>query len=113
MRKPTVGEVLFIVIRSMWKDTSECYPATVTKVGKKYFRVAFASENAQFSVDTWNEKTRYSSKLSLYESKEEYDNKLRKDFLCALISGEVHRWTRKLSVEQLQQIVDIAELEEE
>jgi hypothetical protein len=49
---------------------------TVTRVGRKYFYVVRegwpASMEVTFSIDTWYEKTSYTSKYSLYCTEEEY-----------------------------------------
>ena len=72
MRNPVLGEELYVretgnVARY---DGGVGYFGTVTKIGRKYFTVAFNSrtDGIQFHIDTWVEKSNCSANYILHES---------------------------------------------
>lgn len=72
MRKPVVGETLYLVWigdRRYKRDNKE---VIVTKVGRKYFEVS--GEDCQFFIDTWMEKYQYGrADWKIWETKQLYE----------------------------------------
>lgn len=72
MRKPIVGETLYLVWIGDRRYKQNNREVTVTKVGRKYFEVN--GERCQFFIDTWAEKWEYGSEdWQVWESKEAYE----------------------------------------
>lgn len=78
--KPVVGQKLFLVT-SRRRDEPELDDVYVRSVGRKYFTVCKDIKDGKFwditfHLDTWCEKTEYSSNYSLYASRQEYLDEL-------------------------------------
>lgn len=86
MRKPVVGETLFLVHAG--HNVHGGVPCTVYKVGRKYFYVREDSwRDLKFYIDSWREVVGFGvAKNMLFESEQEYLSELRRDKLtCILI----------------------------
>ena len=72
MRKPVVGETLFLVHPK--HGTCGGVPCTVYKVGRKYFYVKEDGwRDLKFYIDSWQEVVKYGGATnSLFESEQEY-----------------------------------------
>ena len=109
MRKPKVGDTLFVVTGQPYgRRKKETGLREVTKVGSKYFYL----DDVQFHIDTWSEKTEYSSYYSVYGNEQEYldiqELKTRKD----IIRKAFDLFERnKHTLEQLRSVCDVLGLE--
>ena len=75
MKKPKMGETLFLVYYPTTQSDTEYHEAEVIKIGRKYFTVEFGYRTAQFNISNWNEKSIYDnrdSRYALFESKQHY-----------------------------------------
>ena len=107
-KKPTVGQVLWVVERA-WRGKTCGYNCSVSKVGRKYFTVKsdpeHISSGARFHNDTWNEDCNTNYPLTLYENEQEYSEKIEKD---KLESEMRYFFTyNKISLDQLRRIKKI------
>ena len=114
MRKPKVGETLFIVdVGNRARNGGKQRECTVTKVGRKYFYVEISNYwKVPFHIETWWEKTEYTADFAVYESKEEWEaekkfreclNKLRQYF---------SPYTINITPDQVKQIIKILDIED-
>lgn len=75
MRKPKLGENLFLVYYPTIGVNDEYYKPEVIVVGRKYFTVEFANRTIQFNISNWQESSVSDirdSRYALYESKQQY-----------------------------------------
>ena len=79
MRKPVVGETLFLV--DPGPDVHGGVPCTVYKVGRKYFHVKEDGwRDLRFYIDSWREDVNYGvAKNLLFESEQAYLNERIRD----------------------------------
>jgi len=77
MRKPKKGDVLFLVNAGInVRNAKEPRNCIVVKVGRKYFSTKEKVDSyfeLQFYIDTWREKTDYSSNYALYENRQVWE----------------------------------------
>jgi hypothetical protein len=93
-------------------------PATVTKVGKKYFYVKgaegtfYAYSEIAFDKKDWHQVTEYSSNVELYETQQEFLDKVEKARICHFIwdAFEYGSNQRNLTLETLRKIKELIEL---
>lgn len=111
VRKPKVGEILCLVSSCRYygdinlkNDTA--YDAVVVSVGRKYFKVKKVNNNftIQFDLERWRQNTGYSPQYTLYESKEIYMNKVKRDkYLNAYYRKfNYNSCTKDITLEQLE-----------
>ena len=86
---PKKGQTLYSLnvgnaARHSEQKLTEC---TVVSVGPKYFQCQFESwrHPIKFHVDTWHEKTEYSSNYCLYASPQEWEDEKREQGICNFI----------------------------
>ncbi len=115
--KPVIGQVLYR-LRSSWAGRQDAVialePVTVVKVGHKYFTIE--SEDScvaqVYDLETWSEKTEFTSRFQLYASEQEYKDELEHSAICKEIY-EAFNWHSnmkgKISLEALRQIKAILE----
>lgn len=77
--KPQVGQKLFLlnVGNNARRVPQVLTPATVTKVGRKYFTVARDAHRGweiDFHLESWIEKTEYSPGWAIYLSEQEWED---------------------------------------
>lgn len=83
MRKPVVGEELYLVYSDR-RRKGEGFNGKVIKVGRKYFKVipvGYPEDthfNMSFEIENWKQKTNYSSDYYLYESEQAYKDHIRR-----------------------------------
>src|SRR6185436_15219426 len=96
--RPVVGDKLFVVSvgyrRGPDRDAQPLIPATVTKVGTKYFSIVTNEHHdftATFRIDDWREKTEYQPLHYLYSSEQERADEIERrrvwEFLRQTFSG--------------------------
>lgn len=116
MRKPVVGEKLFLVsIPHYASDKTITFDCTVIKVGRKYFDIQKEGWNwsQTFHIDTWIEKTDYSPHFNLYENeqawlnekeRQKYEQAIRKSLLY-------HSDLKGLSLDTTKKIAELLKIE--
>ena len=93
--KPEVGQLLYSlnVSNSAGRHKPQTLtPVTVTSVRKKYFTCTPVEPSKQwrsttFEIDTWREKTEYSSDEELYDSAQEWADEFESNRLISEIRG--------------------------
>lgn len=79
-RKPIVGETLYDLNTGNAARNCEqkLTPVVVSMVGRKFFQCHPPGkewDKTSYHIETWREKTNYSSRHALYESKQEWDDR--------------------------------------
>lgn len=110
MRKPKVGDELYLVIKL--RKLTVKYTCEVTKVGRKYFTVGFGLNlrgTTVFHISNWRQKAEYTPDYHLYESADDYKCEMKLGEFRSLFdrSGD---WMWKLDLAQLEEIAKIAGL---
>ena len=94
MNKLTKGQKVFVV--SVNRGITTTTIATVTKVGTKYFEINNESgwifKGIKFYKSTMKEKTEYSSKFTVYLSKEAYEEALEKSKIWNRLHSVFNRY---------------------
>jgi hypothetical protein len=114
VKKPSVGQKLFIVHKSYWGKGPGLYPdAKVTKVGRKYFKVMMPwGYEVTFRLDNWEEKNDYSSMYYAYGSQKEYEDEIKRKNIIRILEDNIHYGgLSKLSLEQLTSIGKILDID--
>ena len=98
--KPVIGQQLWYVTSVRYRNNRL---VTVTKVGRKYFET---DERDQWHIDTWRQKTDYTSG-TLYLAEQEWLD----DKALAIAWGELQntirdRYFPALTLEQIQQVME-------
>jgi len=111
--KPEVGQTLYSlnVGNSARHRAQELTPVTVTKVGRKYFTCVKEGWNhgTQYHIDSWYEKTEYSSNTVLYQHAFQWEDEKE----CVELARKIeeafsYRGTaRNLPVGELRKIAEI------
>lgn len=79
MKEPKVGETYYCVF---FDDRKSPENVVVTKLGRKYFYCDYLKVNKDTFIDDNGE---YSSTCQLYDSKEQYEYKLKADMCWSLV----------------------------
>ena len=78
MRKPIVGETLFLVDTGNRAKRGKQRECTVSKVGRKYFYIEMGKYwKIPFHIETWHEKCECIADYCVYESREEWEAEKR------------------------------------
>lgn len=108
MRKPKVGDKLFLI------EGKYEYSCEVVKVGRKYFTIKYGSNSnleVQFNIETWREKTEYTSDYLLYESRQHRLDEVEKTYIFQMLRQEfeigMFRLSNRYSLEQVRRVVKI------
>lgn len=118
--KPTVGQQVFIlnVGNAARHKPQVLTPATVTKVGRKYFTALenhFAGSPhmaTQYHLDTWREKSEYSANSKVYESPQEWADEREAAAIGCMLNDRFGSLPRtKLSLKSLRAIKAIIDAE--
>jgi len=74
--KPEIGQVLYSlnVGNAARYKPQELTPATVTKVGRKYFTTGEGWQSEQYEIETWKQKTDFIASSQLYSSEQEWED---------------------------------------
>ena len=95
-------------------------PVTVNKVGRKYFTTRNIDDSSgysdtQYYLSTWEEKSDYSAKSQLWESKEEYEDSIVAKKICHKLWKEFEYGRNKnnVSIEILKKIERLLEKQDE
>ena len=88
MEKPIVGQVVYSL--NIGNAARHCEQKltemAVIKVGRKYFTCLEKGKpeffSVQFRLDTWTEKTEYTSDHSLYRSPQEWEDEKESNLIC-------------------------------
>jgi hypothetical protein len=112
MDKPEVGQVVYSlnVGNAARGREQELTPMEVIKVGKKYFTCVSSewSREIKFHLDTWKEKTEYSSNHKLYDSPEKWEIEREKLELLKALRDYFGIWGKvDLDLDQLREIYAI------
>ena len=88
-------------------------PCEVSKIGRKYFEIIFKDHwrPIQFHIDTWSEKTEYTSSYCLYTSPQEWEDEKKSEAIYTDISKNFgHGRNRgEISLDNLIKIRNILE----
>jgi len=113
-KKMRVGDKLYMVST---RNSGRSYWCKVTKIGRKYFYIMADDipewQNTRFHIDSWeHDGGEYSGHYNLYESKSEYElrikvSKLSKEIREVFYYGQ----SNKISNEQVLAIADILNIE--
>ena len=111
MKKPNIGDNLYLVRYARRGDVADCRHVTVTRVGRKFFYVGTANTpelDIAFRLSDWSEQTEYVTYYKLYESVEKYREEIEAEELRSKISKACD-WTciRMLTLGQLRGINQI------
>jgi len=109
MRKPKINEELFLIYKPKYSNKIEKLKCKVIKVGKKYFYILREGTEFEikFYINTWKEQIDWGiSEYELYESEDDYNNKLFKNYYIKIIRDEINLYTfnDKINVEQIKKI---------
>ena len=113
MRKPKVGEKLFLVdagnrIRRGLGEQREC---VVSKVGRKYFYVKETDDSwseIQFYIEDWVEKTDFTRSYKLYENRQVWeDDIIAHKYRDLLRHTFDYGGSGKFTLDQLQKAAEI------
>jgi len=107
MRKPVVGEELFLVEKKS-KEKVIGY-VKVASVGRKYFTLAYPMyvPHNKFSIDSWKQVTEYSREYYLCENEKIYLDKLEaRKYSMALQKKVKYDWN-EYSLDQLKKVAEI------
>lgn len=112
--KPYIGQSVYIVYNNraiLSTNVVEGNHTIVTKVGRKYFYVAFkyCGQLLGFHIDTWRQKSEYTPDFHLYENKQEYLDLVKKKVLLLKIEEKL-RYTSNCDDYTLEQVEKIAEI---
>ena len=109
MDKPKVGQTLYSLNTGYRYRVSELEPVTVTKVGRKYFTIGEGWRAQQFYIDTWQQKTDYTSDIALYASPQEWEDEKETSEICSLIYTTFRYGNNpnKISLDKLRKIKDL------
>jgi len=110
-----VGKTLCMVEHpNYYKDSSKVTKVTVTKVGKKYFEVnPSPHRGAKFYIDNLSLVTNYTSRHFLFETEQEYLDRVEKSELIDKISQKFKGMSPvKFPLETLRTIWNIIEKSE-
>lgn len=104
MRKPVVGETLYLVWVGDRRYGRGNREVTVTKVGRKYFEVS--GECCQFFISTWMENYQYgSADWKVWESKESYEEYRELETLNYTFKSFFDGWGKpKITLDQARRI---------
>ena len=110
MRKPNVGDILFIVSSTFSGKNPKTESVEVIKVGRKYFDVSYVGSSIfswTFFIENWHEKTDYCSRVSLYESEQEYRDYVEKCEWSTKFRRFFEGFCSNVTLEQYRKIADI------
>jgi hypothetical protein len=118
-KKPEVGQVVYMLAvgNAARYGTSKLRAGKVTKVGRKYFTVLEDDKPEhmalQFYLDNWRERTDYSARVVLYESKQDYEDIAEVRRLWELLCGYFQFSSRRhgVSLDVLKVVCDHLEIE--
>ena len=83
-------------------------PCEVTKIGRKYFEITFKDHwrGIVFHIDTWSEKTEYSSYYCLYVNPQEWEDEKESERIYTELLKHFTGYSNhgKISLEKLKQI---------
>ena len=83
-------------------------PCEVTKIGRKYFEITFKDHwrPIVFHIDTWSEKTEYSSDYYLYVNPQEWEDEKESERIYTELLKHFTGYSNhgKISLEKLKQI---------
>lgn len=101
-----VGQEVYIV-----PDDTRRTPfyTVIVKIGKKYITVKGSSDESRFDLITHRaiDYNNWSPRLTLYESKEVYEVKVRRDYLIKELLSDIQLKLPKASIAKLFKIKDI------
>lgn len=111
--KPIVGQTLFSLnVGSAARNREQVLtPTIVTKVGRKFFRCCPPDQphGTDYHLDTWEEKTEYTTTSVLFSSPKEFGETKRRieiaDELREIFC--FHGFARSLPLQSLEQILQI------
>ena len=117
MNKPKVGDKLFSLnVGNAARNREQLLTkVTVCMVGRKYFtthedgREKFEHLNKRYYIDSWREKTDYSTESYLYRTEKEWADKEEISKIAEYISSRINynRWHVRISVEDAREIKSI------
>lgn len=104
MRKPVVGETLYLVWMGDRRYRRDNREVTVTKVGRKYFEVS--GESCQFFISTWMENYQYGgADWKVWENKESYEEYKELESLNYTFKSFFDGWGKpKITLDQARRI---------
>lgn len=107
MRKPIVGETLYLVWIGDRRYKQNNREVVVTKVGRKYFEVS--GEHCQFFIDDWTEKWQYGgADWKIWESKQSYEEYEELIMLNDKIKNYINGYREpKITLDQARRIKSI------
>ena len=121
MRKPTVGEQLYLVDigNNARHGSSEQRECTVTKVGRKYFTVEYQyGSNIDYireeviTIKRWQEKSDYTSNYEVYETKQAYLEQITLSKWLQIYRQKFNEYNQtNLTLKQLEDAAKILGLE--
>lgn len=110
MRKPVVGESLFLV-KYFRRGGGRQRDCIVTKVGRKYFCVKETIDSyleVQFFIKSWRENTDYESQYSIYESRGVWEAVVEVGVYLGLFREAFrHRGGSEFTLDQLKKAAEI------
>ena len=111
MRKPIIGEELYLIQEEKNKDKIIGYVKVIT-VGRKYFKIDYPIYvgYSNFYINSWKQKTEYSQEYYLYENEKAYLDKLETDKYIRILHNNLYHGWYGYSLYQLKKIVEILEI---
>jgi len=121
MRKPRVGEKLFVCYTNRYHNTNEEvqeWEAIVEKVGRKYFHVILPERSydnkISFHLDTWWEVTDYTRCYRIYENKQAYlDEREGSRLFSMLRECFYQKYINNFTLDQLRATCEILKINTE
>ena len=119
--KPKIGQIIYSlnIGNAAFRRPPKLTPYVVTKVGRKYFTIRARYDktdhtDTRFHLENWQEVTNYSASHRLFETKEEYENNLAEQTICAELydSFLYGRNNRRLPLSTLRKLMAIIEQED-